>query len=834
MLAANNGNMASNKNESNIDENEPSEKYRHSENTDKKSRKALHASSHVITKDRHEYAEDEPDYDSYGVYDFCDENNEDSDGNFEDNKAMLIANLMKSHSDIVTASLIDRSNLIQSVVWLSRHVPGCVLKFLIDSLHDERKKSNENYDSNVVNGNRQATKDDKKTQAPGFPMSSCLPRSDSPAEIESSIKDSNKVRKDFENLLKFEPPKASSLDTLHNCNNINGEPSHISITQLPITKTHEAALLFVDMSGFTKISTTLDVESLSDAINSYFEMIVNNITTYGGDILKFAGDAIFAEWRVDISQKHAIDLDACVAIAAMCGANIVKTCSNFPIFAKKSKSSITARHGSTGDSANNLLNNPFTQGENEHSSLHESMAAPPRERRFQRRGSMNRTQSMASMVAGTLNVKCGLGVGEMVGMHAGDNVSRREYLILGNPIDQVANAENAATLGEVFASPEAIECLSKVCEIEGDWVSALKLREPFCIAALNEQFFRYEQSSSGFNNDGLGRIGESGNVLRWCDELEFTELEILKRMISLYVHPVVVNDENESATQTKKRSSDHERHLAEAELRDVYVMFITPLIEPRLTGDDKKDQHLFDLLNNVMNVTTRELGKMQGHLRQFIVDDKGVVLIGTFGLRGSTFPNMIAQRALPVTLSIHEALKDELGVENKVGGTFGRVYCGVVGGSKRHEYAALGPSVNLAARLMASKTNPGVLVDKNVRMLTSQIFFKPLPPVNAKGYDDPVPIFVPVQRHEPRWSRAKKNFVGRSNEIKQMMHIAKEMISGSSVSKIVFISAMSGTGKSSMLVQATQRVRAMLKMMKKRVIVTRNISNEGDSRVPFR
>mmetsp|Transcript_32700 Transcript_32700/g.64016 ORF Transcript_32700/g.64016 Transcript_32700/m.64016 type:complete len:159 (+) Transcript_32700:803-1279(+) len=36
-----------------------------------------------------------------------------------------------------------------------------------------------------------------------------------------------------------------------------------------------------------------------------------------------------------------------------------------------------------------------------------------------------------------------------------------------------------------------------------------------------------------------------------------------------------------------------------------------------------------------------------------------------------------------------------------------------------------------------------------------------------------------------------------------------------------------------MLVQATERVRAMMKMIKKRVIVTRNISNEGDTRVPF-
>ena len=48
---------------------------------------------------------------------------------------------------------------------------------------------------------------------------------------------------------------------------------------------------------------------------------------------------------------------------------------------------------------------------------------------------------------------------------------------------------------------------------------------------------------------------------------------------------------------------------------------------------------------------------------------------------------MIAERALPVATIIHHALLNELGVENRIGITFGKVYCGVVGGKKRHEYA---------------------------------------------------------------------------------------------------------------------------------------------------
>lgn len=72
------------------------------------------------------------------------------------------------------------------------------------------------------------------------------------------------------------------------------------------------------------------------------------------------------------------------------------------------------------------------------------------------------------------------------------------------------------------------------------------------------------------------------------------------------------------------------------------------------------------------------------------------MLIATFGLRGSTFPNMVENNCLPATFSIHNALKSELKVDNRIGATFGKVYCGVVGGVRRHEFAAMGPAVNLA------------------------------------------------------------------------------------------------------------------------------------------
>ncbi len=56
------------------------------------------------------------------------------------------------------------------------------------------------------------------------------------------------------------------------------------------------ALLFVDISGFTALSTRLNVDKLRIQINTFFTKIIKIISKYNGDVLKFAGDALYVAW----------------------------------------------------------------------------------------------------------------------------------------------------------------------------------------------------------------------------------------------------------------------------------------------------------------------------------------------------------------------------------------------------------------------------------------------------------------------------------------------------------------------------------------------------------
>ena len=223
--------------------------------------------------------------------------------------------------------------------------------------------------------------------------------------------------------------------------------------------------------------------------------------------------------------------------------------------------------------------------------------------------------------------------------------------------------------------------------------------------------------------------------------------------------------------------------------------FIKPEIAISFSGDNKTDGNIIANFKNILALVTKHLDRYNGHLRQFIVDDKGAIIIATFGLRGTVMPNMVSDSGLPATMAIHKDLFSELGVQSKIGATYGKAYCGVVGGKHRLEYAILGPAVNLAARLMACSSNPGCLVDGEIFKRVGEKFtFKPLKPIQAKGYSELVQLYEPFSRFE--FQDDSNKFVGRFEMLHKILEFVDQPHSERlAAPQILFISGMSGMGK---------------------------------------
>ena len=89
---------------------------------------------------------------------------------------------------------------------------------------------------------------------------------------------------------------------------------------LPTCEEQPAAVLFADISGFTALTERLaargsaGAEELTRLLNTYFGQLIDIVTAHGGDVVKFAGDALLAVW-----QNPGNTLAVLTLRAAQCG-----------------------------------------------------------------------------------------------------------------------------------------------------------------------------------------------------------------------------------------------------------------------------------------------------------------------------------------------------------------------------------------------------------------------------------------------------------------------------------------------------------------------------------
>ena len=260
-----------------------------------------------------------------------------------------------------------------------------------------------------------------------------------------------------------------------------------------------------------------------------------------------------------------------------------------------------------------------------------------------------------------------------------------------------------------------------------------------------------------------------------------------------------------------------------SELRNVTTLFVE-----LLNIDTDLAKGLADRPQKACVAVLTCLQRFGGSLRQYVVDDKGCVIIAAFGLPGSSHEDNCS-RAVETAVFIRNMFK-EIGVECRQGVAEGRVYCGLVGTADRCEYAMMGCSVNLAARLMG-KCQPGeILVNDTVHAVAQSAFvFEALPKVTAKGYSSPVAIFKPEARSLSNGlfglpSAGDGGFVGRSEEIKIFSAALRKLAAGRKgvQAQLFLLEGLPGVGK-------TRLVAEVLKMAAAQNVAINTVAGTGSA-----
>lgn len=175
---------------------------------------------------------------------------------------------------------------------------------------------------------------------------------------------------------------------------------------------YSAAVLFVDITAYSAFAESLSdkesegVEELAFFLNECFGQLIQIIREHGGEVTKFAGDALVAIWPVPHSMARVgraarEKLSDLVLLAAQCALAIQEESSDF----------------------------------------------------FEKNG-------------GDTSLRIGIAAGDIYAVHLGGVLGRWEFLLSGEPLVQMSLAKDLAEAGEVVLDPTAWSMVEERCAAE--------------------------------------------------------------------------------------------------------------------------------------------------------------------------------------------------------------------------------------------------------------------------------------------------------------------------------------------------------------------------------
>ena len=456
----------------------------------------------------------------------------------------------------------------------------------------------------------------------------------------------------------------------------------------PKEERFEAALLFADITGFTNLTERMaekgpfGAEQLHKALVARFGDLIENIADHGGEVIKFAGDAILAAWSVPEDE------DLSLAVRRACSAAL----------------EIQSTH--------------------------------------------NKTEK-----ADDLQLRIGVAAGPVWLASIGGVEERWEILMAGGAVEQIGLATSQARPGDVILSPEA-------------W------------SLVREHAIGRELTPNGCA--GLDTVTPAVP----SKEIQYPSVDA---KIFLPYIPRVLQAHLEVG---------HEKLLPE--FRQASVMFVN------LPGMDFESVEILGRIHEVMRVIQTVVYRFGGSVNQLIADDKGTLAIAAWGLAFHTHEDDVI-RSVRAGLKLHRELL-QLGCRANIGIATGTVFTGMRGNARRADYALIGSTVNLAARLM-QRAEATVLVDNATRIASrAQIVFEVLPKVYLKGVTGSLSIYRPV-RKKTKPVTPGAELIGRADALELLL---REMtnLQQSHPDHAVIVQGEPGIGKSRLIGALLDRSRS--------------------------
>eukprot|EP00929_Paragymnodinium_shiwhaense_P086411 TRINITY_DN4692_c0_g1_i3.p1 TRINITY_DN4692_c0_g1~~TRINITY_DN4692_c0_g1_i3.p1 ORF type:complete len:1802 (-),score=346.75 TRINITY_DN4692_c0_g1_i3:263-5668(-) len=512
---------------------------------------------------------------------------------------------------------------------------------------------------------------------------------------------------------------ANSQEILHS--------SSMACTYDPVIADFDAAVVFADASGFTALTERLaqqphGAEEIGECLNGFFGPLIEIVTSFGGDILKFSGDALTILWPVRPTSRRSMRKDTSSEMLAMKASEMMPRMSSAAI-GSSGKSHRTRRSSVRTSLGSGSVHDIFDAFEGDETSRQFAAAAAAAAACKCCLEVQAKVEAFGrTPVQGvSLTLHIGVGFGKLRVLQLGGLMNRWEYCAAGVPLEEVAIAEPLATSGETVVSESVQAVLRQAVAGDSiadnftfDSVSARAGAPPgYSLLKPAEDAHLQDSTLLASASNGLDAIPT------WAPNLD-------TRLFERYVPAAIA----------KRLSFDGGE--PEAEMRQMAVIFLS--VRGLNPGGSALDARRTQLL---MMLFQRSIYALEGSVNKFLVDDKGMLLLAVFGLPPLNHYTDDPLRAVLAAMRLCDTLREEE-LEGCAGVASGTCWCGVVGSSSlRREYTVLGDVVNLSARLMANARPWTVLVDKATYSSCQKTleFDTSKEPIKVKGKAEKVEIY---------------------------------------------------------------------------------------------
>ncbi|KAI8850317.1 hypothetical protein BC829DRAFT_488861 [Chytridium lagenaria] len=433
-----------------------------------------------------------------------------------------------------------------------------------------------------------------------------------------------------------------------------------------------AAVVMADVSGYSALAATLaergpvGAEILGKTMKRYLDKIIETIETHGGDIVKFAGDAVIVCWKMEEEEGDGaweLPRAELVLKASYCCMDLINNLGTYEIDIPNYETKILRLH-------------------------------------------------------------LGIGAGTIYDVHVGGDPGRWEHFVTGDAIKQLSYVLDLAKAGELAMSHAALKWISCVVDIETINIGNYDKR-CIIIHGLEHAKRKYPVMEEIYREPEKEKPSAKN-------------IELYQNFVNDSALFKLQADINQS--RLFRLESNLSSLLELYELRQVTTVFMR--LEDSITRWDRKDA--LSHTQNAISIVQTALKKYEGSLRQVHVDDKGAVVLAFFGLPPLAHLND-ASHGVKAVLEIRDQFSSLLD-EFAIGITTGVVSIGGVGNMSRTEYAVMGDSINMAARLMChpDASNSILCDEKTYNLCENEFIFERLGEAKIKGKALPINIFRPT------------------------------------------------------------------------------------------